>query len=123
MKIYQMVNDRKKLLDKMGRKLDATVLLIETYPQLDEFIESVSSDGKIWVRLAYDKNMFANFRRILGEKWKRMSEWEINNGKGISYTYNNFIINVLLDTTVEGSICRKVQVGEKIEPVYKIICS
>jgi hypothetical protein len=87
--------------------------------------------GQIWstgwdikITLPYDLKELVKARRLLGSQWHFEHRFEQDDGS-INFTYvgpDYLHLCIYLDKLVLGDTCRRVQVGERTIPIFKVVC-
>lgn len=90
--------------------------------------------GDLWqdgdclrLHLPYSINALREMRQMLGSGWRfdhsyfyapagTMNVYYVNQQSGVKML-------VTLQTTMEGATCHRIQVGEKVQPIYQVVCS
>lgn len=75
-----------------------------------------------------DLALLRKIRRLLGHNWKyrRSHINESNGSKFMHYQHKNNYkrdLNILIDSSLAGQSCQRVQIGTKEIPVYQIVCN
>ena len=89
---------------------------------------SVLIDYHIEIFMAFDKSMLAKIRRALGNAYEK--RYSHVNDSGMSYSLRHRetgqFIRIFMSVLSEGSTCKRVKTGEKVETytrdIFEIVC-
>lgn len=100
------------------------IAAIELLPDgLDAYIWSIGFD--LNVDIPWDVAKLRQIRERLGSDWKLLYKPCLSDQGTLSFRYrhvNGTFLWIYMQPQREGSTCRRVQVGEKTVPVYKVVC-
>ncbi len=81
------------------------------------------------IRIPYDINAIRNTRAMLGSDFEMTQKPRVDSDGDWIATFfrkddkeRDHMVNIFAITSVDGATCRKVQIGTKEVPVYKIEC-
>lgn len=86
--------------------------------------------GSVWLSIPYSPARFKAVRQALGPKWRREDNIlrTLTGVRDLVYyrvgaERDEFSpLYVSLSPTADGATCRRVQVGERVMPVYEVVC-
>lgn len=114
---------------KLRQRLDDTQQAIQTLPQEIEallYTRTIDRAGELRIDIPYDPARLGALRFGLGRDWKRLGQHVNAAGGDLYHTYQfrrtQVRLTVCLRTDLEGATCRKVKVGEQVQPIYEIVC-
>jgi hypothetical protein len=80
----------------------------------------------ISLTMPYNPCEFKRVRRMLGADFKldRKFTNDVTGDMFRAYTHKTlgFDLTIILRPTMEGATCKRVQTGEKVIPVYEVVC-
>jgi hypothetical protein len=87
----------------------------------------ISGDNDINFDIPFDPTKLSAIRRYMGRGWK--FEWQ-SGPESVGNLYRRYKnpafplarICICMYPDHKGATCRRVQVGERLEPIYKIVC-
>ncbi len=120
-------------IEDYSNLVGTTLRALESIPDgYVDFHTATSKPGEIKLSLPYDIEILREFRRELGSQWQVDPARKYRHGRAHSGGYRGYYylhsslpveLTVYIDPTLDGSVCRRVQVGEVTEPVYEIVCN
>ena len=106
--------------------------LLEALPEFEGVEYSTSTNclsSTVFANLPYDWNVYKQFRRLIGRGW-RGGNWcdtqhhddTVHHHQSLTHQDFEADLNISLCSEMEGSTCKRVQIGTKEVPVYEVTC-
>lgn len=127
MKLKDSVDKLEKAFNERAELVEQTALSARQLPDVD-FLEvyDISNPGALLAEMPYNARMYMSLARDMRRYWRFK-------GKGISTTgdrrYAYFVnklygvsLCIIMIPELTGSTCSLRQVGERVEPVWEVVC-
>ena len=126
MNVYE--HEAPRIRRNMAR-IRAMTKFLQRLPDLPGVEPYASADTmSVYIHIPFSPPALLAMRRAMGRGWKlRRCTTYSNDTQNIQRAYGKegeeFEIAVCMSTAMEGATCQRVQVGERVVPVYEVHCN
>ena len=125
-----ITEDRIKLtnsLDKLTTLIEPTKEALADLPELEAGnLYTTTPPGRLRIDIPLTPSAYQETRQKLGRVWQRVNGPRTHPDGDIYYEFkhkNGVELALCFDASAEGATCERRQVGEKVIPIYEVICS
>ena len=128
---YREIFESEFLDGKIERRatVEEHICALDDLPEIPEwatlFWPGIGAIGTYRIDIPHSKDRLAEFRKLLGKKWRFKSSYEYD--RCTEHTYANVenelvTLDVVMQPSMDGSSCKVIQVGEETVPIFEISC-